>query len=62
MFSSIEMKCDVVADMTIELGVTWKKDNTDFGQLGFPSDERVYQDQNQSLVLKNLAFSDSGRS
>ena len=30
-FSSIEMKCDVVADMTIELSVTWKKDNTDFG-------------------------------
>eukprot|EP00092_Neocalanus_flemingeri_P009191 GFUD01009892.1.p1 GENE.GFUD01009892.1~~GFUD01009892.1.p1 ORF type:complete len:761 (+),score=236.03 GFUD01009892.1:117-2399(+) len=59
-FSSIEMKCKVVADMTIELTVTWKKNNIDLGQPGFPSDERIYQDEHHSLVLKNLTFADSG--
>ena len=60
-FSSIEMKCEVVADMTLELFVAWKKDNIDLGQPGFPTDERIYQDENHNLFLKNLTFSDSGR-
>ena len=59
-FSSIEMKCEVVADLTLELFVAWKKDNIDLGQPGFPTDERIYQDENHKLFLKNLTFSDSG--
>lgn len=59
-FNSIEMKCDVVADLTLKLSVAWKKDNIDLGQPGFPSDDRIYQDENYSLILKNLTFADSG--
>ena len=59
-FSSIEMKCEVVADMSIELRVEWKKDNIDLGQPGFPANERIYQDDNHSLFIKNISFSDSG--
>ena len=59
-FSSIEMKCEVVADLTLELFVAWRKDNIDLGQPGFPTDERIYQDENHKLFLKNLTFSDSG--
>jgi len=54
-FSSIEMKCDVVADMTIELEVTWKKDNIDLS-----GNERVIQARNHSLLLNNITTSDSG--
>ena len=59
-FSSIEMKCEVVADLSIELLVEWKKDNIDLGQPGFPTDERIYQDDKHSLFMNNLSFSDSG--
>ena len=59
-FSSLEMKCNVVADMTVELSVTWKKDNIDLGQPGFAADGRVYQDTAHSLVLGNLTFADLG--
>ena len=59
-FSSIEMKCEVVADMSIELRVEWKKDNIDLGQPGFPANERIYQDDSHSLFIKNISFSDSG--
>merc|ERR1711936_995717 len=59
-FSSIEMKCEVVADMTVELSVMWKKNNIDLGQPGFLRNERIYQEENHSLVLKNLTFDDSG--
>ena len=59
-FSSIEMKCEVVADMSIELRVEWKKDNIDLGQPGFPANERIHQDDNHSLFIKNISFSDSG--
>jgi len=59
-YSSLEMKCEVVADMSVKLFVAWKKDNIDLGQPGFPADERVFQDINHSLILKNITPADSG--
>ena len=61
MGDSIVMECGVVADPTVPLTVTWKKKNTiDLGQTGFEQNARVFQDENNSLVIKNLTFDDSG--
>ena len=54
-FSSIEMKCNVVADISLELSVNWKKDNIELEQ-----SERIYQTDNHSLVFENLTFNDAG--
>ena len=58
---TIVMKCDVVADLSLHLDVTWKKDNLDLGQPGFEKNERIHQDEDHSLMIKNLTFEDSGR-
>ena len=61
MGDSIVMECQVVADPTVPLSVTWKKKNTiDLGQTGFEQNARVFQNENNSLVIKNLTFDDSG--
>ena len=57
---TIVMKCEVVADLSLDLDVTWKKDNLDFGQPGFEKNERIHQDGDHSLTIKNLTFEDSG--
>ena len=57
---TIVMKCEVVADLSLHLDVTWKKDNLDLGQPGFEKNERIHQDEDHSLTIKNLTFEDSG--
>ena len=57
---TIVMRCEVVADLSLDLDVTWKKDNLDFGQPGFEKNERIHQDGDHSLTIKNLTFEDSG--
>ena len=54
------MPCTVVSDLSENLTVLWKKENIDLGQVGFPETERISQDENYSLVIKNLTFNDSG--
>ena len=57
-FSSIIFPCKVVTDITVgNLSVTWKKDNISIDNNW---DERVYQDRDDSLVLNNISFTDSG--
>jgi len=57
-FSSIIFPCKVVTDITVgNLSVTWKKDNISIDNNW---DERVYQDTDDSLVLNNISFTDSG--
>ena len=58
--TSIVMECEVVADTSVELNVIWKKDNKDLGQEGFEQNDRVYQDENNTLVLSNITQKDSG--
>ena len=58
--TSISMDCGVVADTSLELSVSWKKDNIDLGQPGFLEDERVYQDANHTLYINDLTFDDEG--
>ena len=55
-FSSIKMPCKVVADMTIELSVTWKKDNIDLDD----DDDRMFKDKDNSLVINNITNTDFG--
>ena len=45
-----------MADTSVHLAVSWKKDNIDLARAG----ERVYQDSNNTLVLNNITFQDSG--
>ena len=45
-----------MADTSVHLAVSWKKDNIDLARAG----ERVYQDSNNTLVLNNITFEDSG--
>ena len=59
-FSSLKMNCSVVADMTQDLTVLWKKNNVDLGQVGFPRSERIETDENYGLTISNLTFADSG--
>ena len=47
-----------MADTSVHLAVSWKKDNIDLARAG----ERVYQDSNNTLVLNNITFEDSGES
>ena len=59
----LEMECEVVADQSQGqvLTVTWKKDGKDLGSAGFPKTDRVqHHESNNSLILHDLAFSDSG--
>ena len=59
----LEMECEVVADQSQGqvLTVNWKKDGKDLGSAGFPETERVHHEKsNNSLILRDLAFSDSG--
>lgn len=58
--SLLEMPCEVVADVSLDLIVNWKKNNIDLGQPGFPLDERIYQAGNHSLFIHNLKFGDAG--
>lgn len=59
-FTSLKMPCAVVSDLSENLTVLWKKENIDLGQVGFPETERISQDENYSLFIKNLTFDDSG--
>jgi hypothetical protein len=61
-FFCVQMPCNVVSDLSENLTVLWKKENIDLGQVGFPETERISQDQNYSLHIKNLTFADSGGS
>merc|ERR1719458_463036 len=59
----LEMECEVVADQSQGqvLTVNWKKDGKDLGSAGFPKSDRVqHHESNNSLILRDLAFSDSG--
>ena len=59
----LEMECKVLADQSQGqvLTVNWKKDGKDFGSAGFPKTDRVqHHESNNSLILHDLAFSDSG--
>ena len=53
---TIVMKCEVVADLSLDMDVTWKKDNLDFEE-----NARIQQNDDHSLTIKNLTFDDSGR-
>ena len=52
---TIVMKCEVVADLSLEMDVTWKKDNLDFEE-----NARIQQNDDHSLTIQNLTFDDSG--
>ena len=52
---TIVMKCEVVADLSLDMDVTWKKDNLDFEE-----NSRIQQNDDHSLTIKNLTFDDSG--
>ena len=52
---TIVMKCEVVADLSLDMDVTWKKDNLDFEE-----NSRIHQNEDHSLTIKNLTFDDSG--
>ena len=51
------MECEVVADTSVSLSVTWKKDNVD---LGGDSGERITVDANNTLVIRMVNFQDEG--
>ena len=53
--NTIVMKCEVVADLGVDIEVTWKKDNLDFEE-----NARIQQNDDHSLTIKNLTFDDSG--
>ena len=53
--NTIVMNCEVVADLGVDIDVTWKKDNLDFEE-----NSRIQQDDDHSLTIKNLTFDDSG--
>ena len=59
-FSSVLMNCSVVADMTQNLTVMWKKNDLDLGLVGFSKSERINTDENYALRIKNATFDDSG--
>jgi len=52
-FSSVTLNCSVVSDLSEQLTVIWKKNNVDIS-------ERSEQDENHSLVLKNVTLDDKG--
>ena len=60
-FSSIIMNCRVVADVSQQLTIGWKKNNIDLGQEGFADSDRIHVDGNNALNIKNLTFDDSGK-
>jgi hypothetical protein len=51
------MDCSVLWDHSFDLTVAWKKDNIDVR----PDGEKFVQEQNNSLIIRNLQFDDSGR-
>ena len=61
------MECEVLADTKVsdtvsaQLHVIWKKDNVDMGQPGFEENDRVFKDNNNTLVLNNINLNDSGK-
>jgi hypothetical protein len=59
-FSSVLMNCSVVADMTQNLTVMWKKNNEELGLVGFSKTDRIDRDENYGLRIKNATLADSG--
>jgi len=59
-FSPVLMNCTVVADMTQNLTVMWKKDGIELGLVGFSKSDRIDTDENYSLRIKNTSLADSG--
>ena len=55
--AQVRMECEVVADTSVSLSVTWKKDNVD---LGGDSRERITVDANNTLVIRMVNFQDEG--
>lgn len=53
--NTVVMNCEVVADLGVDIDVTWKKDNLDFEE-----NSRIQQNDDHSLTIKNLTFDDSG--
>ena len=54
------MNCSVVADVSQQLIIGWKKNNIDLGQEGFHNSSRILVDENNALTIKNITFEDSG--
>ena len=69
----VRMECEVVADTSVSLSVTWKKDNIDLGTGDSGERITVDRDQTQSsifmgtgkytttLVIKMVNFEDEGQ-
>lgn len=57
--SEVRMSCSVLYDPQFELTVLWKKDNVDV-DLG-AAGGRISVDEDNSLVIRDLDFDDSGR-
>jgi len=59
-FSEVTMNCSVVSDLSEKLTVIWKKNNVDLGQNVYSGDQRISQDENYSLVIRNVTLDDEG--
>lgn len=59
-YSTVTMKCTVMWDMSQELIVTWKKDNKDLRNIGTKEEDRIYEDKNHALTIKDLTMDDAG--
>ena len=59
-FSNVTMKCSIVSDLSEKLTVIWKKNNVDLGQAIYTRDQRIFQDENYSLVIRNITLDDKG--
>jgi len=59
-FEAAVMNCSVVSDLSEKLTVVWKKNNVDLGQSVYSEENRVFQDQNYNLNIKNATLSDEG--
>jgi len=59
-FSTVTMNCSVVSDLSEKLTVIWKKNNVDLGQTIYAENERISQDENYSLVIRDITLDDEG--
>ena len=60
-FTTVVMNCSVVSDLSEKLTVMWKKNNVDLGQSVYAQDQRISQDENYNLNIKNVTLDDEGK-
>jgi hypothetical protein len=59
-FTNVRMNCTVMYDLSEDIVVTWMKDNREIGEIGYTEEDRIHQDANYALILKNITMTDAG--